>query len=67
MWGVEVDGSWSTAEGQATRRLAIGAGANPLRGQQTNERWLTTARGRLGYACGQVAVVRDRRRRLDRP
>ncbi len=51
VWGVEVDGSWSAAGGQANpTAVAIAAGANPLRVFSTNERWLTTARGRLGYA-----------------
>ena len=54
MWGVEVDGGWSSASGQAsTSANAIAAGFNPNFLFTTNERWLATARGRLGYAADQ--------------
>jgi outer membrane immunogenic protein len=52
VWGVEVDGGWSSASGQAaTAANAIALGANPNFLFTTNERWLATARGRLGYAA----------------
>jgi outer membrane immunogenic protein len=48
VYGIEVDGSWSTAEGQATN---FGPPiSSPLFVSKTSERWLMTARGRLGYA-----------------
>ncbi len=51
VWGIEVDGSWSAASGQAnTSAAAIAQGINPVRRFSTDERWLATARGRLGYA-----------------
>ena len=52
VWGVEVDGAWSSASGQATTSAAmIALGINPVRRFSTNERWLATARGRLGWAA----------------
>ena len=52
VWGVEVDGSWADASGQAnSSAVSIAAGANALRAYTTNERWLMTARGRLGWAA----------------
>jgi outer membrane immunogenic protein len=52
VWGIEVDGAWSSASGQANpTQTAINAGANPQRVFTTNERWLSTARGRLGWAA----------------
>jgi outer membrane immunogenic protein len=52
VWGIEVDGAWSSASGQANpTQAAINAGANPGRLFTTNERWLATARGRLGWAA----------------
>jgi outer membrane immunogenic protein len=47
VYGIEADGSWSTAEGQAQDAIP-----NPpfLFVSKTSERWLATARGRLGYA-----------------
>ena len=51
VYGVELDGSWSTAEGQATNNFYPGLGFfSPLWVSKTSERWLMTARGRLGYA-----------------
>jgi outer membrane immunogenic protein len=51
VWGVEVDGAVTNASGQANPTLgAIIAGANPLRVFHTDQRWLATARARLGYA-----------------
>jgi outer membrane immunogenic protein len=48
VYGIEVDGSWSTAEGQQADKIP-----NPpfLFVSKTSERWLATARGRLGYAA----------------
>ena len=52
VWGVEVDGAWASASGQANPTPgAIVAGANAGRLFTTNERWLSTARGRLGWAA----------------
>jgi outer membrane immunogenic protein len=52
VWGVEVDGGWSSASGQAnTSAAAIAIGGNPDFRFTTNERWLATARGRLGWAA----------------
>ena len=52
VWGIEVDGSWANAKGQAGPTAgAIAAGSNPLRAFSTKERWLSTARARLGYAA----------------
>ncbi len=49
VYGIEVDGSWSTAEGQANNYgPPVG---NPNFVSKTSERWLMTARGRLGYAA----------------
>ncbi len=47
VWGIEVDGSWASASGQAN-------GQPPFNTNfvfTTNERWLSTARGRLGWAA----------------
>ncbi len=52
VWGVEVDASWADASGHAnSSATSIAAGANALRAYTTNERWLMTARGRLGWAA----------------
>ena len=52
VWGVEVDGAWSSASGQAAPAAnAIALGFNPNFLFSTNERWLSTARGRLGWAA----------------
>jgi outer membrane immunogenic protein len=52
VWGVEVDGAWSSASGQAAPAAnAIALGVNPNFLFSTNERWLSTARGRLGWAA----------------
>jgi outer membrane immunogenic protein len=52
VYGIEVDGSWSTAEGQSTH---VNYGAvgffSPFYVDKTSERWLMTARGRIGYAA----------------
>src|SRR5690606_17322235 len=53
VWGVEVDGGWSSASGQAElSQAAYLAGFYILQSRThlytTNERWLATARGRLG-------------------
>ncbi len=73
VWGVEVDGAWSSASGQANpTQGAIDAGANPELVFTTNERWLATARGRLGWAADRWmwyvtgGAVLDRRRRQQR-
>ncbi len=51
VWGVEIDGSWSAASGQSGPTLnAINLGANQNFLFKTDERWLATARGRIGYA-----------------
>ncbi len=58
VWGVEVDGSWASAEGQANNILYPGTATatlpdffNPGWTSKTSERWLATARGRLGWAA----------------
>ena len=52
VWGVEVDGAWASVSGQANPTAgAIAAGANAQRLFTTNQRWLSTARGRLGWAA----------------
>ena len=52
VWGIEVDGSWSDASGQADpTQAAILAGVPRDFRFTTNERWLMTARGRLGWAA----------------
>ena len=51
VYGIEVDGSWSTAEGQASNINYPGLGFfDPRYVSKTSERWLGMARGRLGYA-----------------
>jgi len=50
VWGVEVDGSWSAAEGQAAHIIYPGLRFFDNWTSKTSERWLVTARGRLGYA-----------------
>lgn len=49
--GAEIDGSWAGgASGSAGPTAgAIAAGANPARNFSTEQHWLATARGRLGY------------------
>jgi len=53
VWGVEVDGGWSSASGQAYLRNdpAFAAFQLPSHLYTTNERWLATARARLGWAA----------------
>ena len=55
VWGVEVDASWADASGQANPSAAAIAivpfAVDPNRRFYTNERWLATARGRVGYAA----------------
>ena len=52
VWGVEVDGAWSSASGQAqTAANAVALNFNRDFLYTTNERWLSTARGRLGWAA----------------
>jgi outer membrane immunogenic protein len=52
VWGVEVDGGWSSASGQAeVTAAALAVGFPPGGLFTTNERWLATARGRLGWAA----------------
>ena len=52
VWGIEVDGSWADASGQGdTTASAVLLGVNPNFRYTTNERWLMTARGRLGWAA----------------
>jgi outer membrane immunogenic protein len=51
--GVEVDGSWTATEGQAQHIFYPALGVFDTFWQsKTSERWLATARGRLGYAWG---------------
>jgi outer membrane immunogenic protein len=45
--GVEVDGSWVSKEGQA---FNLPPGFVPTFVSKTSERWLATARGRIGYS-----------------
>ena len=52
VWGVEIDAGWSSASGQAgptASAIALGLNQNFL--FSANERWLATARGRVGYAA----------------
>ena len=49
VYGIEVDASWSSASGQAD--VVSDPALNPNRRFTTNERWLGTARGRIGYAA----------------
>jgi outer membrane immunogenic protein len=50
--GVEIDGGWTNASGSAGPTSgAIAAGSNPLRLFRTQQSWLASARGRLGYAA----------------
>ena len=53
VWGVEVDGGWSSASGQAKlgRKRHRAWHQSGLAVFTTNERWLATARGRLGWAA----------------
>ena len=50
--GIELDGSWTAKEGQATNfgGLVLTPTLSSLWVSKTSERWLATARGRLGYA-----------------
>ncbi len=50
VYGIEVDGSWSTAEGQAHNFIYDNI-FDPFLVSKTSERWLMTARGRIGYAA----------------
>ena len=51
VFGIEVDGSLSDAKGLArTSAAAIAQGINPIRQFTTEQNWLATARGRLGYS-----------------
>lgn len=47
VWGIEVDGGWASASGQAQDIPPF----NTDFVRKTDERWLGTARGRLGYAA----------------
>ena len=49
--GLEVDGGWSSASGQAFKNANAAALGFDDFVYTTNERWLATARGRLGYAA----------------
>ncbi len=52
VWGVELDGSWADASGQGDAAAsAVALGLNNNFRFTTNERWLMTARGRLGWAA----------------
>jgi len=52
VYGIEVDGSWSRAEGQSTHlSYAPLPFFNTNYIDKTSERWLMTARGRIGYAA----------------
>jgi len=48
VWGVEVDGGWSSASGQANPHPPYPFQTDVF---TTNERWLATARARLGWAA----------------
>ena len=49
VWGVEVDGAWSVRAGKAPAAVAqLPARPSTPFVFTTNERWLATARGRLG-------------------
>ena len=51
VYGIEVDGSWSAADGQSTHiSYAPLPFFSPNYVDKTSERWLMTARGRIGYA-----------------
>ena len=53
VWGIEIDGSFSAAEGQSNpsaAAIALPGAIDPRTLFSTSERWLATARGRLGYA-----------------
>src|SRR5262245_3721929 len=53
VFGIEVDGSWVAASGQNVEIGVVGgAGGNSLFRVMLSERWLATARGRIGYATG---------------
>ena len=49
VWGIEVDGGWSSASGQQNNNGA--PISNPNFVSTTSERWLATTRGRVGYAA----------------
>ena len=53
VWGIEVDGSWADAsgQGQPSAPAILARGQPGLPRFTTNERWLMTARGRLGWAA----------------
>ncbi len=52
VFGVELDASAVFAKGMAgPNDVAVAAGANPLRRFHTDQRWLATARARLGFAA----------------
>ena len=52
--GIEVDGSYLSASGFGyTDPAAIALGANPSFLYSTDQRWMTTARARIGYASGR--------------
>jgi outer membrane immunogenic protein len=50
--GIEGDGSWTNKNGQALTNTASTGLFNPGDVWELKERWLATARGRLGYAGG---------------
>jgi outer membrane immunogenic protein len=55
--GVELDASAVFAKGMAgPNAVAVAAGANPLRRFHTDQRWLATARARLGFAADRWLV-----------
>jgi len=63
VWGVEVDGSATNKSGQQNAatgpNLAIGPNVfqNPLNFWKLQERWLVTARGRLGWTIWDKTMV----------
>jgi outer membrane immunogenic protein len=63
VWGVEVDGSATNKSGQQNAatgpNLAIGPNVfqNPLNFWELQERWLVTARGRLGWTIWDKTMV----------
>jgi len=63
VWGIEVDGSATNKSGQQNAatgpNLAIGPGVvqNPLNFWELQERWLVTARGKLGWTIWDKTMV----------
>ena len=56
VYGVEVDGSLSSAQGQTLTSPAATAFVNPNLVFASRQHWLATARGRLGYAVDKWLV-----------